>query len=158
MHRLAAVNSFFADGMAQGPGSSSARAYRSSRGRHPYRRIAYALVTPARRRELGRAAEDVFASRYGGLRGLRDPDFAVLGRLLASPTESRGELLSFLLFDEQYIDRLIAMGRRDARRWVRRHPGFWCADSAHDFDLDPKRAAAETEASSLEEWRSLRRR
>lgn len=158
MHRLAAVNSFFAEGLAQGPGSASARAYRSSRGRHPYRRIAYALVTPARRRELGRAAEDVYAERYGGLRGLRDLDFALLGRLLASPTESRGELLSFLLFDEEYIDRLIAMGRRDARRWLRRHPGFWCADSAHDFDLDPARAAAETEASSLEEWRSLRRR
>jgi NTE family protein len=158
MHRLAAVNSFFADGVGHGPGSASARAYRSSRGRHPYRRIAYALVTPRRRRELGRLAEEVFQRRYGGLRGLRDPDFLVLGRLLASNTESRGELLSFLLFDEDYIGELITMGRRDARRWLRNHPRFWCADSAHDFDLDPARASAETEAASLEEWRTLRRR
>jgi NTE family protein len=158
MHRLAAVNSFFADGIGSGPASASARAYRASRGRQPYRRIAYALVTPNRRRELGRVAEDVFRRRYGGLRGLRDPDFLVLGRLLASQTESRGELLSFLLFDEEYLEELIRMGRRDARRWLKSHPNFWCADSAHDFDLDPRRAQAETEAASLEEWRTLRRR
>jgi NTE family protein len=158
MHRLAAVNSFFADGLGSGPASASARAYRAARGRQPYRRIAYALVTPERRRELGRVAEDVFKRRYGGLRGLRDPDFLVLGRLLASQTESRGELLSFLLFDEEYVEELIRMGRRDARRWLESHPAFWCADSAHDFDLDPRRAQAETEAASLEEWRTLRRR
>jgi NTE family protein len=158
MHRLAAVNSFFAEGHGVGPGSSSARAYRASRGRHPYRKIAYALVTPRRRRELGRVAERVYERRYGGVSGLRDLDFAILGRLLASQTESRGELLSFLMFDEAYIAELIDLGRRDARRWLRRHPKFWCSDSAHDFDLDPTKARAESEAASLEEWRTLRRR
>jgi NTE family protein len=158
MHRLAAVNSFFADGVGTGPGSSSARAYRASRGRRPYRKISYALVTPRRRRELGRVAERIFERRYGGLNGLRDLDFAILGRLLASQSESRGELLSFLMFDEAYIAELIELGRRDARRWLRRHPKLWCSDASHDFDLDPSRAHAETEAASLEEWRTLRRR
>ncbi len=157
MHRLVAINSFFVESLAVGP-LPSARAYRAARGRRPYRRIAYALITPQRRRELGQLAARTYARRYRGLRAVAtEPDLLLLGRLLRGRTEASGDLLSFLFFDEEYIDALIVSGRRDARRWLRRHPSFWCSDGAHDFDLDPIVAVREQEAASLDEWRNLRR-
>ena len=135
----------------------SARAYRAARGRRPYRRISYALVTPKRRRELGQLAMRTFERRYGGLGVLRHPDLLLLGRLLRGRTDAGGDLLSFLFFDREYVDALIAAGRRDARRWLKRHPGVWCADGAHDFDLAPVDAVREQDAASLDEYRSLRR-
>ncbi len=156
MHRLAAVNSFFAGGYAHAP-SSSGLAYRESRGRRPYRRIRYAFVAPGDRGELGRLAEETYRERLGGLRALRDLDGALLGRLLRASGGGRGELLSFLLFDPAFVHRLVAAGRRDAERWLKRHPDVWCADSAHDFDLDPTRATRAAEVARFEEWRALRR-
>ena len=156
MQRLVAINSFFVEDHRVGT-VPAARAYRAARGRRPYRRIAYAMVTPRRRRELGQLAMTTFAHRYGGLRAARHPDLLLLGRLLRGRSDAGGDLLSFLFFDRAYVDALIAAGRRDARRWLRRHPAFWCSDGAHDFDLAPVDAAREQEAASLDEYRSLRR-
>jgi NTE family protein len=156
LHRMVAINSFFAEHASGGP-SPAARAYRRSRGRPPYRRISYALVSPASRGEIGQIAERVFERRYGGLRGLLSPDYPLLSRLLGGRTRSRGELLSFLLFDREFVAELIEAGRRDARRWLDGHPGFWCSDPAHDFDVgaeDPDRLRDEL---SLDEWREMRR-
>jgi NTE family protein len=157
MHRLAAINTFFTDEFNPSAHRGS-RAYREARGRHPYRRVSYAIVTPSERRELGRIAEEVYEARYGGWRGLRDLDQMVLGRFCGPGSASRGELLSFLLFDPEFIEALIDQGARDARRWLERHPAFWCTDAAHDFDIDPRLAAIAQEAASLEEWRQLARR
>jgi len=66
--------------------------------------------------------------------------------------------LSLLMFDRYHIHLLIAAGQRDALRWPDRHPRFWCADSIHDFDLDPARTEGVKETASLDEWRELRRR
>ena len=127
---MLAVNAFFAESPTTGT-SRAARAYREAHGRPPYRRISYALVAPSRRGEIGALAEAVFQERYGGLRGLRSPDFALLARLLGGGrAQSRGELLSFVLFDEVFIERLLQAGRADAQRWLRRHPGFWSSDAA----------------------------
>lgn len=156
MERLVAINSFFVESHTVGT-RPSARAYRTARGRRPYRRISYALVTPRRRRELGQLAMRTFERRHGGLGVLRHPDLLLLGRLLRGRTDAGGDLLSFLFFDREYVDALIAAGRRDARRWLRRHPGLWCADGAHDFDLAPVDAVREQDAASLDEYRSLRR-
>jgi NTE family protein len=158
MHRLVAINSFFVEGLSSGT-VPAARAYRAARGRRPYRRIAYALVTPERRRALGQLALATYARRYGGMRALRDPDLMLLGRLLRGRSDAGGDLLSFLFFDPAYVEALIRAGQRDAHRWLRRHPAFWCSDGAHDFDfeLDPAHGAREQEAASLDEWRSLRR-
>ena len=88
-------------------------------------------MAPSRRGEIGALAEQVFQERYGGLRGLRSPDFALLARLLGGGrAQSRGELLSFVLFDEVFIERLLQAGRADAQRWLDAHPGFWSADAA----------------------------
>lgn len=160
LRRLAAINLFFTAAATDPFGDSAGRAvraYREARGRHPYRRVSYAIVTPRKRRELGELAERVFVKHYTGLRSLRHPDYLVAGRVLGSGP-SRGELLSLLLFDRYYIHLLIAAGQRDALRWLDRHPRFWCSDSTHDFDLDPARAEGVKEAASLDEWRELRRR
>jgi NTE family protein len=156
LHRLVAINSFFAEHAGAGP-SPAARAYRRSRGRPPYRRISYALVSPEKRGDIGRIAEDVFARRYGGLRGLAHPDYPLLSRLLGGRTRSRGELLSFLLFDRVFVAELIEAGRRDARRWLEHHPGFWCADPGHDFDVGGADVESLRDDEALDEWRALRR-
>jgi NTE family protein len=148
VRRMMAVNAFFAEHPSTGS-SRAARAYREARGRPPYRRISYALVAPRHRGELGALAEAVFRERYGGLRGLRSPDFMVLARLLGGGrARSRGELLSFLLFDEVFIERLLDAGRRDAARWLAEHPGFWTSEAAGE----------PLEAIALDEFRALRRR
>ncbi|HZV75525.1 MAG TPA: patatin-like phospholipase family protein [Conexibacter sp.] len=157
VHRLVAINAFFAESIGTGT-VPSARAYRTARGRRPYRRIAYAIVTPERPRELGRLALETFANRYGGVRAATaPPDLLLLGRLLRGGTDAGGDLLSFLFFDPAYVEALIEAGRRDAQRWLRRHPTFWCSDGAHDFDLTAVPDPSAQEAASLDEWRSLRR-
>ena len=67
LRRLAAINSSFVEDARRGP-LGTVRAYRMTRGRDPYRPISYALVSPARRGEIGRLAEQVFERRYGGLK------------------------------------------------------------------------------------------
>ena len=119
--------------------------------------MSYALVAPESHGAVGRLAERVFAERYGGLRALLRPDFPLLCRLLGGPTRSRGELLSFLLFDEGFVAELVALGRRDARRWLERHPRFWCSDPAHDLGFAPPSEEVREE-TALDEWRTLHRR
>jgi NTE family protein len=155
VRRMLAVNAFFAESPATGT-SRAARAYREAHGRPPYRRISYALVAPSRRGEIGALAEAVFQERYGGLRGLRSPDFALLARLLGGGrASSRGELLSFILFDEVFIERLLEAGRADAKRWLDAHPGFWSSDAAAAGFEAP---AVSSEAIALDEFRALKRR
>ena len=65
-------------------------------------------------------AAEVYRRHYRSpLALLRSPNLAALGRLLnAGRGANRGELLSYLLFAEEFIERLIDLGRRDARRWL----------------------------------------
>ncbi|MTD45325.1 patatin [Conexibacter sp. W3-3-2] len=160
LQRMVSINSFFVEGAAAGSSTSrSARAYRTARGRLPYRKISYALVAPERRGEMGLIADRVFRERYSGLRGLRDIDYPLMSRLLGGDrTRARGELLSFLLFDELFVEELLAAGAADAQRWLDRHPRFWCSDAAHDFHVDQVETQAAREQLAIDEWRSLRRR
>jgi NTE family protein len=157
LRRLAAINTFFVEAASTGT-SQAARSYRLARGHTPYRPISYALVAPQRRGEIGRVAEAVFEQRFGGLRGFRDPDYVLMSRALGGRTRSRGELLSFLLFDPVFVAELIDMGRRDARRWLRRHPGFWCRDASHDLSISDLDRGRVTELEALDEYRAMRRR
>lgn len=140
LHNLVTLNE-----MLSAPRSRAARVskqIRSGRGRPAYRRIEYALVSPRRRGELGELAEEVFDRRYAGWRGIAKPDFPLISRLLGGGrTRARGELLSFLLFDDLYFDLLIEAGKRDAEAWLARHPDFWCSEAGHDFDFDMGRMA-----------------
>ena len=154
VRRMLAVNAFFAEHPSTGT-SRAAVAYRTAQGRPPYRRISYALVAPSRRGAIGALAEAVFQERYGGLRGLRSPDFALLARLLGGGhARARGELLSFVLFDEVFIERLLQAGRVDAEHWLEQHPGFWSADAAAAGFEAPSMSA---DTVALDEFRARRR-
>jgi NTE family protein len=155
LRRVAAINSFFVENHSTGP-IGTPRTYRIARGLAPYRPISYALVAPKRRGDIGRLAETISNQRYGGLRGMRSIDFAVMARVLGAAHRSRGELLSFLLFDEQFIAALIEMGKRDARRWLRRHPGFWCREAEHDLRIEPIDRERIKEQHAIEEFRAHR--
>jgi len=154
VRRMLAVNAFFAEHPTTGT-SRAARAYREAQGRPPYRRISYALVAPERRGQIGALAEAVFRERYSGLKALRSLDFALLSRLLGGGgAAARGELLSFIFFDEVFIERLLELGRQDARRWLEAHPGFWSADAGA---VGLEAAAVSAEAVALDEFRARRR-
>jgi NTE family protein len=156
VRRMLAVNTFFVEDHARGP-SPAARAYRQAHGRAPYRRIGYALVAPERRGQLGELAEEIFSERYGGLRALRSPDFALIARIIGGVgTRARGDLLSFLLFDEVYVDALIDAGREDAGRWLSAHPTVWSSDPS-EGGFATTVSAPDSEAVALDEFRAMRR-
>jgi NTE family protein len=133
MRILGNINMFFAertDGVHERREASGRRArdqpterYRAARGKPPYRCIPYIFIAPEKRGAIGRLATDVFRDRYGGLKGLRSPDFPLLNRLLGGESPTHGELLSYLFFDREFIEELIRMGQRDARRWLRSGTG-----------------------------------
>jgi NTE family protein len=129
MRILGNINMFFAGGSENGRGSKAgrgsqaARRYRKVRGKPPYRSIPYMFVAPSRRGAIGELATEVFRARYGGLKGLRSPDFPLLNRMLGGESPTHGELLSYLFFDPEFIEELIKMGQGDARRWLNSAPG-----------------------------------
>ncbi|MEV4419809.1 patatin-like phospholipase family protein [Patulibacter sp. NPDC049589] len=160
LHRLAAINSFMVeDGGGPTASARAARTERLARGKPAYRRIPYALVAPAERGRIAAIAEQVFGERYTGLKGLRSPDLPVLSRILGGGrSRARGELLSFLLFDERFVELLVEQGAADAERWLERHPGVWCSDAAHDLHVDRSGESVAREQDTIDEWRALRRR
>lgn len=130
---LGNVNMFFADGA---PGAG---AYRTSRGKAPYRQVPYLFVGPQRPGAIGELAAAVFRTRYGGLKALRSPDLAFLHRMLGS-SPAHSELFSYLFFDPEFIDALITMGANDARRWLDAPPGHaapWQVEPLDDFAAQP---------------------
>jgi NTE family protein len=132
MRILGNINMFFAGSENGGRGASrkpaadgsvAARRYRKARGKPPYRRIPYIFVAPGHRGAIGELAREVFRDRYGGLKGIRSPDFRLLNRLIGGESPTHGELLSYLFFDPEFIEELIRMGQGDARRWLNTSPG-----------------------------------
>ena len=118
---LAAVNETLV------PTGSSAGA---ARERHAGRRtIPYIFIAPSDRLAIGRLARDVYKRRYAGIAGLvRDTDLALLGRIVSAERSAvHGELLSYLFLAREFIEELIALGRRDAERWLqaRHDAGLW---------------------------------
>ena len=93
------------------------------------RRIPYIFVAPNDRLEIGRLARSVYDRHYAGIGGLvRDTDLALLGRIVnAQRGAVHGELLSYLFLAREFIDDLIALGRRDAELWLgaRHDAGLW---------------------------------
>jgi NTE family protein len=156
VHRLARINAFFAEDSTTGP-SFATRAYRSARGRAPFRKISYAVVAPARHGTIAAMAER-HVSGLGLLETLREPDLALMSRLLGGAASARGELLSFILFDPGFAEALIEAGRSDARRWLGRHPGLWCTDPAHDLGAGVGDTNVLQESRTIEEFREARSR
>ena len=120
MRKLGEVNSFYT-GAGASPGAARER---QANGQPRYRRIPYIFVAPRRADAIAKLAARIFHERYGGLRALRSPDLAGLSRLLGNDSPTHGELLSYLLFDPEFIQALIRMGRADARAWLQAAPGI----------------------------------
>jgi len=107
---------------------------------HPMRWVRNVLVHPSE--DLGKLAADYarspeFRKRASGFVG------GVVRRLAESEARDRADLVSYLLFDGGFADRLIDLGRRDARamrdEWLR------------FFSPEPESAA---EAAQMERWRA----
>ena len=94
-----------------------------------HRRIPYIFIAPSDRLEIGRLARDIYKRRYAGIGGLvRDTNLALLGRIVNTERSAiHGELLSYLFLAREFLDELIALGRRDAERWLdaRHDAGIW---------------------------------
>jgi NTE family protein len=108
---LAAVN----ETLPVGPSTGREDAGRRRRGRIPY-----IFIAPGDRLEIGNLARAVYKRHYAGIGSLvRDTDLALLGRIVnAERSAIHGELLSYLFLAREFIDELIALGRRDAERWL----------------------------------------
>jgi NTE family protein len=76
-----------------------------------YRHVPCLFVGPSRPEAIADAAREVLATKYK--RPLAG-DFAVLNRLVGGSQRAHAELLSFLLFDRDFVDVLVDLGRRDA--------------------------------------------
>jgi NTE family protein len=74
--------------------------------------VPYLFAGPAQRGSVGELAAEVFEQRRAC--GLRNSDLRVLGRLLIGDGPRRGDLLSFLYFDREFMEASIELGRRDA--------------------------------------------
>jgi NTE family protein len=87
---------------------------RASRGdqQTAYRVIPHLVLGPPDDRIIPEQASRVYRERYGGWRQLAD--LGVLGRLIGGSAATRGELLSYLLFDAAFHDTLIDLGRDHA--------------------------------------------
>lgn len=119
LRKLADINTFYTD---KSDLPAAAR-HRLAHGKPPYRCVSYMFIAPRAAGAIAALATEVFRSRYGGLKALRSPDLAVLSRLLGGQSHTHGELLSYLLFDRDFIAALIEMGAQDATAWLNAPPG-----------------------------------
>jgi NTE family protein len=114
LHTLSTINELVSGGAGHGSRKS----------------IPYILIAPEAPNEIGELATRAYRSRYEGLGNFvrRQQSVGRLGRLLdVGESPLRGELLSYLLFDPEFANELIELGRRDARRWIaaRHDLGLW---------------------------------
>jgi NTE family protein len=118
VHTLATINELLGD--------DSEAKIREHERRTDRRRVPYMLIAPEDPLEIGRIAAEVYRRRYRSpLALVRSPSVSGLGHLVnAARSATHGELLSYLLFAEEFTERLIELGRRDAERWLR--------DNSHD--------------------------
>ncbi len=97
-------------------------AHRKDLHKKPYRQVPYMFIAPSNRDALGDIASEVFRRNYGGYRAVMAPDLVMMSRLLGGESEQHGQLISYLLFEPDFLDEVIALGRADARRWFDRVP------------------------------------
>jgi NTE family protein len=112
VHTLATINELLA-------GDSEAETT-ANEDRTGHWRVPYMLIAPPDADEIGQIATDVYREHYGKPQELlRSFNLAGIGHLVSADRNSdHGELLSYLFFAPEFIERLIELGRRDARSWL----------------------------------------
>jgi NTE family protein len=90
--------------------------------RHPngttVRLIPRLFVGPSTRHELGELAARLYAERHHGRQAIRELDFRLAHALLGRAEKGDGDLLSYILFDEAFLEQAIQLGVRYAHRKV----------------------------------------
>ena len=81
----------------------------------PARLIPRLFVGPKTRHELGELAAKVYGERHHGRRVVNELDFRALHALVGARERGNGDLLSYLLFDEAFLEAAIQLGIRYAR-------------------------------------------
>jgi NTE family protein len=82
------------------------------------RRIPRLFVGPSTRHEIGELAARLYAERHRGRRVIRELDFRLAHALLGRAEKGDGDLLSYILFDEAFLEQAIQLGVRYARKKV----------------------------------------
>lgn len=100
-----------------GSGKASEQ-HRRARGKAPYRRIPYVFVAPPRRGAMGQLALDVLHSSSRRSLGMRSLTVRLLSQLFGGESPTHGELISYLFFDQDYLEELITLGQQDAKKWL----------------------------------------
>lgn len=81
--------------------------------------VPYFMVAPRTPSTIGLIADRILHEKYDGLPWLDTFDLTVITRLLGGPGEWHAELMSFLLFDPDFIEELVELGRQDAQEVLR---------------------------------------
>ena len=76
------------------------------------------FVGPETRGELGELAARLYAERPHGRRAIRELDFRLAHALLGRAERGDGDLLSYILFDEAFLEQAIQLGIGYARRTI----------------------------------------
>jgi len=83
--------------------------------------IPYIFVGPDTRERLGLLANEILNKRHrpsGGVaQMLRDFELRVLGHALEGEGPRRGDLFSYLYFDQEFIEESIKLGQDDANAY-----------------------------------------
>ena len=102
------------------------------------------FVGPPDRATLSRLAAEVYQDRFTGLRGrvraLREPDLPLMAQVLGGDGARRGDALSYLLFDPEFIARAVALGQEHATALFAGTPpdrGPWRTAPPGDAGLAP---------------------
>jgi NTE family protein len=80
------------------------------------REISYIFVGPESRHQLGKRAEAVYRKRFSGADALQEPHLALLRRLIGPDEQGVGDLLSYLFFDQAFIDDAIKLAIQHATK------------------------------------------
>lgn len=117
IRRLGQINQ-----LISGAAGDAVATHRQTHQKKPYRTVPYMYIAPTTRGALGDLASQIFRQRYRTFRALTTPDLTILSRLLGGESEQHGELLSYLLFDPEFLEKSITLGHNDAQRWLNRVP------------------------------------
>jgi NTE family protein len=82
--------------------------------------VPYILIAPERRGEIGEVALAIYKEHYRGFRAaLRSRDLSALARMVDGGADPvHGGIMSMLFFAPEFAEALLALGRRDAQRWL----------------------------------------